>query len=426
MFNNIFLSSEFRKNILTVLSGTVFAQALPVLTAPLFSRIYRPEEFGIFALFTAIAGLIASIGTGAYDQAIMLPKEDFHSMTIVALVTFIGFGVSCLTLILTLIFKGLFVSLLHNTEIGSWLYVIPLTVMLTVLSQAFIFWHNRIKNYKILTLSKIMQALVTVSVGLSLGFFKFRASGLILANILGQITLIAILVFQIRTTINSIPWIFSLNSIIEQAKRYCNFPKYTLLQSFVDGLRENGVVFLISRFFSTKEIGYYTYSFKVIRAPLGFIGSSVSQVYYEKAASTINNNENIWPVTKRTIIHLSILAIPVIIVILCFGPNLFSFVFGNNWRESGIFSQITLFWVVVNFVASPVSTIPQIFERQKSFMIISIIFSIIVIGIFYMVSSLSHNMKISLASISVVYGFYGIAFLFWVSKLCKRQSYNVN
>jgi O-antigen/teichoic acid export membrane protein len=42
--------SESTKNILTLMSGTVLAQAIPVAITPLLSRIYTEEDFGLLAL----------------------------------------------------------------------------------------------------------------------------------------------------------------------------------------------------------------------------------------------------------------------------------------------------------------------------------------------------------------------------------------
>ena len=52
-------SKEFNKNVIKVLSGTVLAQALPIAVAPILTRIYSPENFGIFALFYAIVSILA-------------------------------------------------------------------------------------------------------------------------------------------------------------------------------------------------------------------------------------------------------------------------------------------------------------------------------------------------------------------------------
>ena len=75
--------SEFYKNVLTLMSGTLIAQALPFFTSPILSRIYSPENFGVYGLFTSIVGVTAVLATGRYELAIMLPKKETDARTIV-------------------------------------------------------------------------------------------------------------------------------------------------------------------------------------------------------------------------------------------------------------------------------------------------------------------------------------------------------
>ena len=48
---------EFNKHVLILLTGTTVAQSIPVAISPLLTRIYTPEDFGLFALFVAITAI---------------------------------------------------------------------------------------------------------------------------------------------------------------------------------------------------------------------------------------------------------------------------------------------------------------------------------------------------------------------------------
>lgn len=75
MFNRLKPKSEFNKNIFTLLSGTIIAQAIPIAISPILTRIYTPDDFGVFALFLAISSVFGSISTAKYELAIALPKK---------------------------------------------------------------------------------------------------------------------------------------------------------------------------------------------------------------------------------------------------------------------------------------------------------------------------------------------------------------
>jgi len=125
--------SEFNRNILTLMTGTTIAQAIPIAISPILTRIYTPEDFGIFAIFLAITLIIGSIANGRYELAIMIPKKDEDAINIFALGFIITTSISLLLLVLVLIFQTYFIFLLKNEEIGVWLYFVPISV--------FFFWN---------------------------------------------------------------------------------------------------------------------------------------------------------------------------------------------------------------------------------------------------------------------------------------------
>ena len=68
--------SEYSKNVLTLLSGTVIAQALPILFAPVLTRIFSPEEFAVYGVYIAVVMFCTVLSSGRYELAIILPEDD--------------------------------------------------------------------------------------------------------------------------------------------------------------------------------------------------------------------------------------------------------------------------------------------------------------------------------------------------------------
>ncbi len=67
--------SEFSRNVLTLMTSTTIAQAIPLAISPILTRLYTPSDFGIFALYMSISSIISVVVTGRYELAIMLPKK---------------------------------------------------------------------------------------------------------------------------------------------------------------------------------------------------------------------------------------------------------------------------------------------------------------------------------------------------------------
>ena len=52
--------SEFTKNTLTLMTGTSVAQAIPIAISPILTRIYSPEDFGVYKYVFALAGFLGA------------------------------------------------------------------------------------------------------------------------------------------------------------------------------------------------------------------------------------------------------------------------------------------------------------------------------------------------------------------------------
>jgi len=155
------------------MTGTTIAQAIPIAISPILTRIYTPEDFGVFALYMSIVSVIATIATGRYELAIMLPKKDEDAVNIVALSIIISFFVSFIAFLIVYIFNSQITNLLGSPEISNWIYFIPITVLLAGVYQSFNYWNNRKKKYRRLVTSIVMQS-GTATANLGMGVKENR------------------------------------------------------------------------------------------------------------------------------------------------------------------------------------------------------------------------------------------------------------
>ena len=65
--------SLFVRHILIVATGTATAQAIGFLASPVISRLYTPEQFGGFAIFTTLTSLFVTVSALGYESAVVLP-----------------------------------------------------------------------------------------------------------------------------------------------------------------------------------------------------------------------------------------------------------------------------------------------------------------------------------------------------------------
>jgi O-antigen/teichoic acid export membrane protein len=98
-YNKIFPKSNFTKHVLILVSGTVIAQAISILVTPILTRLYTPEEFGLFAIFVAISSVLGSIANGRFELALLLPKVDKNAFEVFKLGLIINIVYTCIILL---------------------------------------------------------------------------------------------------------------------------------------------------------------------------------------------------------------------------------------------------------------------------------------------------------------------------------------
>jgi O-antigen/teichoic acid export membrane protein len=247
-------------------------------------------------------------------------------------------------------------------------------------------------------------------------------AGLILGSLAGQGILVGISGWVTRGEVAQGIRNVTVRNLVQPIREYSDFPKYNLPQVFLDGLRESGFVFLLSFFFGANVLGFYGLAIRVLRTPLLFIGSALAQVFYQKAAEMHNSQQNLMPLFKQIVVNLVILSVLASLLLWRFGPQLFGIVFGDRWIVAGQYSQVLCFWYMVNLISSPVSQLPVVFRRQKTFFYFGLVYNLLVLFVLVISANLSVNIEQTLTIVSLVAGLYLIGVIVWVAMLVRREN----
>jgi len=352
------------------MTGTTIAQAIPIAISPILTRIYTPEDFGVFALFLAIVTIFGSIANGRYELAIMLPKKDEEAINIFALGFIITCFISLILLILVILFNDYFTNLLGNKEISLWLYFVPIAVFLTGLFNILNYFNNRKKQYKDLAKANIIKSIVLAIVQLSIGFLKTGASGLVTGQIFSQVfanTKLLTNIIKDKALISKI----SKVKVFALAKRYKDFPKYSMWAILANSLSQNFTNILISSFYSIATLGFYSLVQRVLGMPSSLIGSSIGQVFFQQATKEKQQTAKAIKTFNSTVKKLIIIGLPSFGILFFIIEDLFAFVFGEDWRIAGTYAEILIPLFFIRFISSTVSGILTIYEKQKNELLIN-------------------------------------------------------
>ena len=350
------LVDGFVRNVFVLLTGSTIAMIIPVVAAPLLTRLYNPTDYGVLALYVSIVSIVSVPLTANYDAAIMLPEKDEDALNLAAVCVAIAFLLSAALLFVSWCFAGQLTALLGNTRIAPYLPLAPLMAFMMGLHGTFMFWANRKRQYRSLAANKIMESVVTPVASLILGFYSWGATGLI-ASLLGGKAAAALMLGRTAWHEKRKSHISLKRRVMcEQARRYGDFPLFSAPTSFLDMVALQVPVFLLTKFFGPTVVGLFALTTRVLGSPLALVSQSIAQVYYQWITEVGHRKDETSYVLKLAR-YLALIASGPVLLIMLFSPSMFAIIFGEQWRIAGDYARLLALPLAVKFVVSPLAVI---------------------------------------------------------------------
>lgn len=382
-------SSSFAGDVFKLVSGTTIAQGLMVLASPFLARLYTPEDFGTLAIYLSITSIVGVIACLRYELAIMLPESDEEAANLLAVSLGFSLIVTCLTTLAIGWGGETLLGWLNAPGLKPYLWLIPVTVLLDGVFQALNYWNSRTKQFGRLSIARVTSSAATVSTQLGAGYAGYATGGsLIGANVVGKTISTAVLGGQIwrddrKTFWKAIRW----RGMKRGMRRYKKFPMISTWSSLLNSTSTQLPTLLLSAFFSSSVVGFYSIAFRLLSMPMSLIGAAIGQVFFQRAAvAKLEGNLSI--IVENTLQRLLLIGLLPIILVVLIGKDIFTFFLGESWSEAGLYAQILGSWLLFVFISSPISTLNSIVERQgldllfNAMIIVCRIFSLVIGGMY--------------------------------------------
>jgi O-antigen/teichoic acid export membrane protein len=369
MFNSI-KKSDLVRNVMILMTGTVFAQALSYAVSPILSRLYDEHDMADLGLYMRIVGLLSAVATARFEMTLPIVKSDYHSFLLfrvsLKITKFILFGF----LIIGLCY--LIIAPFDGSTLWLFLFSIASAYFVVFINLG-TNWSIRHQLFRKISQQRFANSLVSNSFKLLFGFLAFGAIGLILATFIGYVSSSLGFIRDFLKNKGLKKNEYSKAKINLLVKEYREFPLVNLPHVFLDFSRDLLVAFLIVYHFGKNDFGSYVYSTMMLGIPAAIMGQSISQVFFNRCSQLVNDNRPILKLIFRSYISLFLLSLVPFGLLFFYGEEIFVFVFGSNWANAGRFSEIMSIWMMGNFVVSSTLTLPIILNRQKENFIFGLI-----------------------------------------------------
>lgn len=358
-------ASTYSRNVLILITGTSLAQVIPIAVSPILTRLYSPDQFGVFAIYIAMISIVGVIITGRYEQAIHLPSKESDAFHVTALSIGISIALSAILMILILIFSELIIKWIGGAALRPWLYLIPVSTLMIGVYQALSYWSNRKSKYKRLAISRTAQSGSSTLAQLGIGYAGGGMIGLQSGQIIGQIIATNVLIRQIWCEEKNTILILKYPKMLALAKKYINFPKYLIAAACLNTAANQLPILLFATFYNISVVGYLSLTQRVMAAPLSLISNAIGDVFRQEASHAYIANKNCKEIYLKTLKRLILISFIPFLVFFFMAPRLFSIFFGENWRVAGVYAQILLPMAFLQFIVIPLSSMFSIAQKAK-------------------------------------------------------------
>jgi len=347
------------RDVMLLSGSTGLGQLLVLLTSPILTRLYDPEDFGVLGVVSSLLGIISVVASLRYELAIPLPDEDTEATRVLFVATAAVLVVSSTSAIAISLYGDKWGNLVNIPP--KFLWFLPIGVFLVGLYQVFYYRSVRARAFGTIAATRLSQS--ATMVGMQLALSGFGSFGLITGHLLGQMAGLTSLVRKaVQEGIFRIGS-FSIPGMIAAARRYRRFPLASTWEGLLNALGTQFPPLVMTALFGPAAAGVYVFAVKVSQAPMQLISKAIGDVFFSHAA-VAHREGRLGKAVKDTTERLIAVALPPLFLLGVAAPEMFAVVFGETWREAGVIVRYLVPWLLLVFVASPLTLIFSIMEKQ--------------------------------------------------------------
>lgn len=352
----------FWKHVLSVFMGTVIVQLIPIFGSVVIARIFSPSDFGVFSTWLAIVSFISVVITLRLETVLPITADGFERTRSV-------FIVFILTTIIAVVFficsfaVQLFPEINYYFPHSPFLInaVIPAAFFLA-LNQIWQTWAAAEGFYGKLNAMRLVQALTLVLFQISAGFHSPTALSLVIGFVVASGVAFVWAVTIMPKFFHK--ELFGFLKIKMFLSRYKNCPLYALPADAINTAAGQLPILVISYRFGNEVAGYLALTMRVLGAPIGLVGKAVLDVFKRYAILSIQKTGECQSLYINTLMVLFFASVIMVFGTVLWAEDIFNAVFGSEWAFSGVMAVWLLPMFALRMIASPLSYMTYLVEKQ--------------------------------------------------------------
>jgi len=333
--------NNFKTNFVSGVSWTFIQQIISYITLFVFgvilARLLSPEEFGIVGIVGIFLGILPIFVDGGFANALIQRKECSDSDY--STVFYFNVVMSILLYVILFFSSEKIAEFFNNEKLILITRVLGLNLIISAISSIQNVILSRQLNFKIIAKVTLIAQIVSGIIAVIAAFIGYGIWALVLRSLLQSI---------IQTTLfyTNNNWYPKLKFSFQIIKGLYSYGSKLFIGRLISVLFQNAFVFVIGKFYSPAQLGYYTRANTFSQLPSQNLTAVVQKVAFPAFAQIQDDSERLLA-ANRKIMKVLMFASSILMIGLAASAEAFVIsLVGEKWRPSIIYLQILCFSVL--------------------------------------------------------------------------------
>lgn len=392
----------FLKNnpFVSLLSGSILAQVITLLSMPLITRLFSLEEMGQISVFINFITIQSALALFKFENAILLYKDIQDSRPLWVIFIYSMTIISIFSVFVFLLFHHY--QILGINELPLWSLVFIVLVifgsgMAIILRVVFV----RERDFKILSKSIIIKNLLNVFTRIVGGVLGGGLFSLLLAEVICfYYFILQLFKFKFKKIFSGINLV-SKQDIFNTIYKWKKFPLIESPSILLDQLNSVLPLLLIAQNLGASVAAIFALSFRISFLPGSHLGSTLSELFRGQFSEHYRNQDYnlVKDLFYRTIMKTILFSIIFYVPIYFFVPDLIPMIFGIKWAAASGLIKLIVPWAASAFIVSTLSPVFSVMQIQYLKLVYDIS-AIVLLFLFMRILPINNIIQITIAVVS--------------------------
>ncbi len=367
---------------------SVTGQLLPLAVTPILTRLYGPDDFGLFAVFFAVIAVTGAIAGLRLEQAIIIEKTPAEATATLFMALGTAAVLTCLVAVVGYISVSMFAPMNAADYDGLFWISVGITSFALCAMNALTLVALRAKELLAPARAKFVQGIVQALVPVGLGLGGAGPAGLILGQMLGFLAGVATLAPAGLRLVHTME-AFSLQSLRSAWTRQQLYRLYAAPALLLNTGSKMLPIIVLAAFWSEALAGQVAVAQRLLFAPARLLGQTVSQFYIARAAPLTGDDP---PALRRLFLNhvvlLTAAGAVIFMPIFAASSDMVAVLLGEEWRSLSYVLHLLIPLAWADFVLFPVGQTFNLIAHHKAGLAIDLALAISIAAVFLLGYSL--------------------------------------